>query len=140
MRSRPTTWWGRRSIRSVGNGSGHQRDIVLWKENIREFMKRIRQRPVRPGGSSRTDRTMWVVRLDEDGDGQTKMGMAGRRWVQTLTTPALICKPQPSSATPGPHLRAPSFTHALSRIITASILHFKEHTTYCLRLSTATGA
>ena len=28
---------------------------------------------------------------------------------------------------------------ALSRIITASILHFKEHTTYCLRLSTATG-
>ena len=27
----------------------------------------------------------------------------------------------------------------LSRIITASILHFKEHTTYCLRLSTATG-
>ena len=29
---------------------------------------------------------------------------------------------------------------ALSRIITASILHFKEHTTYCLRLSTATGA
>ena len=28
----------------------------------------------------------------------------------------------------------------LSCIITASILHFKEHTTYCLRLSTATGA
>ena len=28
----------------------------------------------------------------------------------------------------------------VSRIITASILHFKEHTTYCLRLSTATGA
>ena len=30
--------------------------------------------------------------------------------------------------------------HALSRIITASILHFKVHTTYCLRLLTATGA
>ena len=30
-------------------------------------------------------------------------------------------------------------SHALSRITTASILHFKEHTTYCLRLSTATG-
>ena len=29
---------------------------------------------------------------------------------------------------------------SVSRIITASILHFKEHTTYCLRLSTATGA
>ena len=29
---------------------------------------------------------------------------------------------------------------ALSRIITVSILHFKEHTTYCLRLLTATGA
>ena len=29
---------------------------------------------------------------------------------------------------------------SLSRIITASILHFKEHTTYCFRLSTATGA
>ena len=28
---------------------------------------------------------------------------------------------------------------AVSRIITASILHFKEHTTYCLRLSMATG-
>ena len=28
---------------------------------------------------------------------------------------------------------------AVSRIITASILHFKEHTTYCLRLSTATS-
>ena len=28
---------------------------------------------------------------------------------------------------------------AVSCIITASILHFKEHTTYCLRLSTATG-
>ena len=28
----------------------------------------------------------------------------------------------------------------ISRIIMASILHFKEHTTYCLRLSTATGA
>ena len=47
---------------------------MLWKENIREFMKRIRQRPVRSGGSGRTDRMMWVVRLDEDGDGRTKMG------------------------------------------------------------------
>ena len=28
----------------------------------------------------------------------------------------------------------------VSRIITVSILHFKEHTTYCLRLSMATGA
>ena len=59
------------------------RDILLWKENIREFMKRIRQGPVRSGGSGgsgRTDRTMWVVRLDEDGDGQTKMGTARRRW------------------------------------------------------------
>ena len=28
---------------------------------------------------------------------------------------------------------------ALSHIIMASILHFKVHTTYCLRLSTATG-
>ena len=35
----------------------------------------MRQRPVRSGGSSRTDRTMWVVRLDEDGDSRTKMGM-----------------------------------------------------------------
>ena len=48
---------------------------MLWKENIREFMKRIRQRPVRSGGSSQTDRTMWVVRLDKDGDGWMKMGM-----------------------------------------------------------------
>ena len=47
---------------------------MLWKENIQEFMKRIRQRPVRSGGSSRTDRTMWVVQSDEDGDGRTKMG------------------------------------------------------------------
>ena len=30
------------------------RDILLWKENIREFMKRIRQRPVRSGGSGQT--------------------------------------------------------------------------------------
>ena len=44
------------------------------KENIRECMKRIRWRPVRSGGSGRTDRTMWVVRSDEDGDGWTKMG------------------------------------------------------------------
>ena len=29
---------------------------------------------------------------------------------------------------------------AVSRIITASSLHFKEHTTYCFRLSMATGA
>ena len=28
----------------------------------------------------------------------------------------------------------------ISHIIMASILHSKEHTTYCLRLSTATGA
>ena len=33
-----------------------------------------------------------------------------------------------------------AMVEALSRIITASILHFKEHTTYCLRLLTATGA
>ena len=50
------------------------RDVLLWKENIREFMKRIRQRPVRSGGSGRMDRTMWVVRSDEDGDGRMKMG------------------------------------------------------------------
>ena len=50
------------------------------EENIREFMKRIRQRLVRSGGSGQTDQTMWVVWSDEDGDGQTKMGMAGRRW------------------------------------------------------------
>ena len=43
-------------------------------------MKRIRQRPVRSSGSGRTDWTMWVVRLDEDGDGRMKMGTAGRRW------------------------------------------------------------
>ena len=46
-------------------------------------MKRIRQRPVRSGGSGgsgRTDRTMWVVQSDEDGDGRTKMGTAGQRW------------------------------------------------------------
>ena len=49
------------------------RDVLLWKENIREFMKRIRQRPVRSGGSDRMDRTMWVVRSDKD-------GMARRRW------------------------------------------------------------
>ena len=67
---------------------------MLWKENIREFMKRIRQRPVRSSGSGRMDQTMWVVRSDdvggpvgqrwgrpdEDGDGWTKMGTAGRRW------------------------------------------------------------
>ena len=47
---------------------------MLWKENIREFMKRIRQRPVRSGGSGRTDWTMWVVWSDEDGDGRTKRG------------------------------------------------------------------
>ena len=40
-------------------------------------MKRIRQRPVRSGGSGgsgQMDRTMWVVRSDKDGDGRTKMG------------------------------------------------------------------
>ena len=50
---------------------------MLWKENIREFMKRIRQRPVRSGGSGgsgRTDWTMWVVQSDENGDGRKKMG------------------------------------------------------------------
>ena len=50
------------------------KDVLLWKENIRECMKRIRWRPVRSGGSGWTDRTMWVVRSDEDGDGRTKMG------------------------------------------------------------------
>ena len=50
------------------------RDVLLWKENIRECMKRIRQRPVRSGGSGWTDQTMWVVRSDKDGDGRTKMG------------------------------------------------------------------
>ena len=49
------------------------RDILLWKENIREFMKRIRHRPVRSGGSGRTDRMMWVVQSDEGGDSRTKM-------------------------------------------------------------------
>ena len=46
-------------------------------------MKRIRQRPVKSGGSGGsgwTDRTMWVVWSDEDGDGWTKMGTAGQRW------------------------------------------------------------
>ena len=38
-------------------------------------MKRIRQRPVRSGGSGQMDRMMWVVWPDEDGDGRTKMGM-----------------------------------------------------------------
>ena len=38
-------------------------------------MKRIRQRPVRSGGSGWMDQTMWVVWSDEDGDGRTKMGM-----------------------------------------------------------------
>ena len=50
---------------------------MLWKENICEFMKRIRQRPVRSGGSGGSgwmDQTMWVVQSDEDGDGWTKMG------------------------------------------------------------------
>ena len=37
-------------------------------------MKRIRQRPVRSGGSGWMDWTMWVVRPDEDGDSQMKMG------------------------------------------------------------------
>ena len=34
----------------------------------------MRQRPVRSGGSSPPDQMMWVVRSDEGGDGQTKMG------------------------------------------------------------------
>ena len=38
-----------------------------------------------------------------------------------------------------PVVRGPG-AEAVSRIITASILQFKEHTTYCLRLLTATGA
>ena len=50
------------------------KDVLLWKENIRECMKRIRRRPVRSGGSGWPDQTMWVVRSDEDGDGRTKMG------------------------------------------------------------------
>ena len=75
------------------------RNVLLWKENIRESMKRIRQRPVRSGGSGQTDQMMWVVPPDrpddvggparrrwgwpdEDGDGQMKMGTAGRRWGQ----------------------------------------------------------
>ena len=37
-------------------------------------MKGIRQRPVRSSGSGRTDQMMWVVWLDKDGDGRTKMG------------------------------------------------------------------
>ena len=45
----------------------------------------MRQRVVRSCGSGRTDRTIWVVRSDEDGDGRTKMGTAGRRWGRTLT-------------------------------------------------------
>ena len=61
------------------------RNILLWKENIRESRKRVRQRPVRSGGSGRTDRMMWVVRPDKDGDGRTKMGTAGQRWGRTLT-------------------------------------------------------
>ena len=56
------------------------RNVLLWKENIRESRKRIRQRLVRSSGSSQTDRMMWVVQLDEDGDGRMKMGMAGQRW------------------------------------------------------------
>ena len=46
------------------------RNVLLWKENIRESRKRIRHRLVRSSGSSRTDWTMWVVQPDEDGDGQ----------------------------------------------------------------------
>ena len=53
---------------------------MLWKENIREFMKRIRQRLVRSGGSGQTDQTMWVVQSDEDEDGRMKMGTVGQRW------------------------------------------------------------
>ena len=40
----------------------------------------MRQRPVRSGGSSRTDWMMWVVRSDEGGDGRTKMGMNPDRY------------------------------------------------------------
>ena len=49
-------------------------NILLWKENIRESGKRIRQRLVRSGESGRMDWMMWVVRPDEDGDGRMKMG------------------------------------------------------------------
>ena len=48
--------------------------------------------------------------------------------------------PQCTLAVPAPPQHIPTHDDVLSRIITASILHFKEHTTYCLRLSTATGA
>ena len=44
-------------------------------------MKRIRQRPVRSGGSGGSGQTMWVVRSDKDGDGRTKMGTNPDRWV-----------------------------------------------------------
>ena len=42
----------------------------------------------------------------------------------------------------GPDHNSSNVIHlqAVSCIITASILHFKVHTTYCIRLSTATGA
>ena len=64
----------------VPGGPGPSPRIFVWDRTV--------QSPVRqkwPGtGPDRTsptlDWTMWVVRSDEDGDGRTKMGMAGRRW------------------------------------------------------------
>ena len=68
-------------------------------------MKRIRQRLVRSGGSSRMDQTMWVVQLDrpddvggpvgqrwgwldKDGDGRMKMGMN-----PDITPPSKVQRP-----------------------------------------------
>ena len=68
------------------------RDILLWKENIREFMKRIRQRPVRSsgsggsGGSGQMDQTMWR-RPDKDGGGWTKMGTNPDNSLSTVMFP-----------------------------------------------------
>ena len=53
------------------------RNVLLWKENIQESRKRIRHRLVRSGRTGRMDRTdrmMWMVQPDEDGDGRMKMG------------------------------------------------------------------
>ena len=111
------------------------RDILLWKENIREFMKRIRQRPVRSGGSDGSGRMDW-----------TKMGMAGRRWARTLTAIALLAQTlaaQNVPPPPAPHahtvpvtmptrLREPdtfdsSDTSKLRVFILQCNLHFQDH-------------